>query len=125
MKTQYLIRTVNEYTSVEEIGGLVLSAGGASQVRVRDVATLAHELGHSLVARRLGGRVFCVAVLVVRGVRGRSVCRFCCPVGGVLANGRIQLQFRLLLLQSATSRPFQRFLDNLSSSAAAPVHFYP
>ena len=32
--TQYLIRTVNEYTSVEEIGGLVLSAAGASQIRV-------------------------------------------------------------------------------------------
>jgi HAE1 family hydrophobic/amphiphilic exporter-1 len=38
--TQFLIRTVNEYTSVEEIGGLVLSDAGASQVRVRDIATV-------------------------------------------------------------------------------------
>jgi len=36
--TRFLIRTVNEYTSVEEIGNLVLSSGGASQVRLRDVA---------------------------------------------------------------------------------------
>ncbi len=38
--TQFLIRTVNEYDSVAEIGGLVLSAEGASQVRVRDVAVV-------------------------------------------------------------------------------------
>ncbi len=36
--TQFLIRTVNEYDSVEEIGELVITASGASQVRVRDVA---------------------------------------------------------------------------------------
>ncbi|MEE4270367.1 MAG: efflux RND transporter permease subunit [Thermoanaerobaculales bacterium] len=36
--SQYLIRTVNEYTTVEEIGDLVLSAAGASRVRVRDIA---------------------------------------------------------------------------------------
>ncbi len=36
--TQYLIRTVNEYTSVDEIGDLVLSSAGPSLVRVRDVA---------------------------------------------------------------------------------------
>ena len=36
--TQFLIRTVNEYTSVEEIGGLVLSAAGPSQIRIHDVA---------------------------------------------------------------------------------------
>jgi HAE1 family hydrophobic/amphiphilic exporter-1 len=36
--SQYLIRTVNEYTSVGEIGELVLSAAGASKIRVRDVA---------------------------------------------------------------------------------------
>jgi HAE1 family hydrophobic/amphiphilic exporter-1 len=38
--TQFLIRTVNEYTSVEDIGDLVLSDAGASQIRVRDVATV-------------------------------------------------------------------------------------
>jgi HAE1 family hydrophobic/amphiphilic exporter-1 len=36
--TQYLIRTVNEYDTVEEIGELVVTAEGASLVRVRDVA---------------------------------------------------------------------------------------
>jgi HAE1 family hydrophobic/amphiphilic exporter-1 len=36
--TQYLIRTVNEYTSVAEIGELVLSSAGPSQIRVRDIA---------------------------------------------------------------------------------------
>jgi HAE1 family hydrophobic/amphiphilic exporter-1 len=36
--TQFLIRTVNEYGSVEEIGDLVLSSAGPSLVRVRDVA---------------------------------------------------------------------------------------
>jgi HAE1 family hydrophobic/amphiphilic exporter-1 len=38
--TQFLIRTVNEYTSVEDIGDLVLSDAGASQIRVRDIATV-------------------------------------------------------------------------------------
>jgi HAE1 family hydrophobic/amphiphilic exporter-1 len=37
-ESQYLIRTVNEYDSVEEIGNLVIAADGASLVRVRDVA---------------------------------------------------------------------------------------
>jgi HAE1 family hydrophobic/amphiphilic exporter-1 len=36
--TQYLIRTVNEYDSVDEIGDLVVATVGASQVRLRDVA---------------------------------------------------------------------------------------
>ncbi len=36
--TQFLIRTVNEYESVEEIGGLVVTAAAGSLVRVRDVA---------------------------------------------------------------------------------------
>ncbi len=36
--TQFLIRTVNEYESVEEIGELVVTAAGGSLVRVRDVA---------------------------------------------------------------------------------------
>jgi HAE1 family hydrophobic/amphiphilic exporter-1 len=35
---QFLIRTVNEYDSVDEIGDLVVNAGGASRIRVRDVA---------------------------------------------------------------------------------------
>jgi len=37
-ESQYLIRTVNEYESVDEIGNLVIVADGASLVRVRDVA---------------------------------------------------------------------------------------
>jgi HAE1 family hydrophobic/amphiphilic exporter-1 len=37
-ESQYLIRTVNEYDSVEEIGDLVIASSGASLVRVRDIA---------------------------------------------------------------------------------------
>jgi len=37
-ETQFLIRTVNEYDTVEEIGELVIASAGASLVRVRDVA---------------------------------------------------------------------------------------
>ena len=53
--TQYLIRTVNEYTSVEEIGGLVLSAAGASQIRVRDVAEVSWGAREREEIIRVGG----------------------------------------------------------------------
>ncbi|MCU0304385.1 MAG: efflux RND transporter permease subunit [Thermoanaerobaculales bacterium] len=53
--TQYLIRTVNEYTSVEEIGDLVLSSGGASQVRVRDVAEVSWGARERTEIIRVGG----------------------------------------------------------------------
>ena len=53
--TQYLIRTVNEYTSVEEIGGLVLSSAGASQVRVRDVAEVSWGAREREEIIRVGG----------------------------------------------------------------------
>jgi len=39
-ESQYLIRTVNEYDSVEEIGNLVVRQDGNALVRLRDVATV-------------------------------------------------------------------------------------
>jgi HAE1 family hydrophobic/amphiphilic exporter-1 len=53
--TQFLIRTVNEYTSVEEIGDLVLSSAGASRVRVRDVAQVAWGARERTEIIRVGG----------------------------------------------------------------------
>ncbi len=53
--TQYLIRTVNEYTSVEEIGSLVLSPAGASQVRIRDVADVSWGARERTEIIRVGG----------------------------------------------------------------------
>ncbi len=53
--TQFLIRTVNEYTSVEEIGSLVLSAAGPSQVRVRDVAEVSWGAREREEIIRVGG----------------------------------------------------------------------
>lgn len=53
--TQYLIRTVNEYTSVEEIGNLVLSSAGPSRVRVRDVATVSWGAKERTEIIRVGG----------------------------------------------------------------------
>ena len=53
--TQFLIRTVNEYTSVEEIGGLVLSSAGASQIRLRDVAEVSWGAREREEIIRVGG----------------------------------------------------------------------
>ena len=53
--TQFLIRTVNEYTSVEEIGGLVLSPAGASQIRLRDVAEVSWGAREREEIIRVGG----------------------------------------------------------------------
>jgi HAE1 family hydrophobic/amphiphilic exporter-1 len=53
--TQYLIRTVNEYTSVEEIGDLILSPAGASQVRVRDIAEVSWGARERTEIIRVGG----------------------------------------------------------------------
>ena len=53
--TQFLIRTVNEYTSVEEIGELVLSAAGPSLVRVRDVAEVSWGAREREEIIRVGG----------------------------------------------------------------------
>ncbi len=53
--TQFLIRTVNEYTSVEEIGGLVLSAAGPSQIRLRDVAEVSWGAREREEIIRVGG----------------------------------------------------------------------
>ncbi|MEX1311563.1 MAG: efflux RND transporter permease subunit [Candidatus Sulfomarinibacteraceae bacterium] len=53
--TQFLIRTVNEYTSVGEIGDLVISAAGASQVRVRDVAEVSWGAREREEIIRVGG----------------------------------------------------------------------
>jgi HAE1 family hydrophobic/amphiphilic exporter-1 len=53
--TQFLIRTVNEYTSVEEIGGLVLSAAGPSQIRVRDIAEVSWGAREREEIIRVGG----------------------------------------------------------------------
>jgi len=53
--TQFLIRTVNEYTSVEEIGSLVLSAAGPSQIRVRDIAEVSWGAREREEIIRVGG----------------------------------------------------------------------
>ena len=53
--TQFLIRTVNEYTSVEEIGELVLSSAGPSLVRVRDVAEVSWGAREREEIIRVGG----------------------------------------------------------------------
>jgi HAE1 family hydrophobic/amphiphilic exporter-1 len=53
--TQFLIRTVNEYTSVEEIGELVLSAAGPSQIRLRDVAEVSWGAREREEIIRVGG----------------------------------------------------------------------
>ena len=53
--TQFLIRTVNEYTSVEEIGELVLSSAGPSQIRVRDIAEVSWGAREREEIIRVGG----------------------------------------------------------------------
>jgi hydrophobic/amphiphilic exporter-1 (mainly G- bacteria), HAE1 family len=53
--TQYLIRTVNEFTSVGEIGELVLSSAGPSQIRLRDVAEVSWGAREREEIIRVGG----------------------------------------------------------------------
>ena len=53
--TQFLIRTVNEYDSVEEIGELVITSSGGSLVRVRDVAEVSWGAREREEIIRVGG----------------------------------------------------------------------
>jgi HAE1 family hydrophobic/amphiphilic exporter-1 len=53
--TQFLIRTVNEYDSVEEIGDLVVTAAAGSLVRVRDVAEVRWGARERTEIIRVGG----------------------------------------------------------------------
>ncbi|MDH3214751.1 MAG: efflux RND transporter permease subunit [Candidatus Krumholzibacteria bacterium] len=41
-ESQYLIRTVNEFDTVDEIADLIISRGGSEIVRLRDVAAVVH-----------------------------------------------------------------------------------
>jgi HAE1 family hydrophobic/amphiphilic exporter-1 len=53
--SQFLIRTVNEYETVEEIGDLVVNSGGASRIRVRDVAEVRWGARERTEIIRVGG----------------------------------------------------------------------
>jgi HAE1 family hydrophobic/amphiphilic exporter-1 len=53
--TEYLVRTLNEFTSLSEIESLALTRRGAAVVRLSDVATVARDHAEREVVTRLGG----------------------------------------------------------------------
>ncbi|MFH1755430.1 MAG: efflux RND transporter permease subunit, partial [Candidatus Latescibacterota bacterium] len=54
--SQYLIRTINEYDSVEEIAGLIISQQGGSAVFLGDVASVYHGTKEREEITRVNGR---------------------------------------------------------------------
>ncbi len=54
-ESQFLIRTVNEYDTVEEIAGLIVSGEGSAPVRIRDVAEVVRGSKEREEITRVGG----------------------------------------------------------------------
>ncbi len=55
-QTEYLIRTLNEFRTVEEIGELIVSRQGTVDVRLRDIATVTRFHKDRKIITRVNGR---------------------------------------------------------------------
>ena len=53
---QYLVRTLNQFQSIEEIGDIIISSGAGAPVYLRDVATVRHNHKERDAITRLDGR---------------------------------------------------------------------
>ncbi len=53
---QFLVRTINEYTTAEDIAGIIVSSDGGRQVRVRDVAEVTWGVKERVEITRVGGQ---------------------------------------------------------------------
>jgi len=53
---QYLVRTLNQFGSVDEIGDLIVSTKGGKPIWLRDIATVRHGYKEREAITRLGGR---------------------------------------------------------------------
>ncbi|MFH1568752.1 MAG: efflux RND transporter permease subunit [Gemmatimonadota bacterium] len=55
-QTEYLVRTLNEFRSMEEIGDLIVARQGGADIRLRDIATVSGSHKDREIITRMNGR---------------------------------------------------------------------